>query len=118
MRPASHPVRPAAAVAAIGLLLAAVLGASAPPAVQITFDQFHTTTAVFKYLKEVASAYPAITELREVGTSTMGRPIYVLVVSNMKTGTTIDALVPLRNPRTEGVKNVAPMKPYMGKPGH
>ncbi|HSP92839.1 MAG TPA: M14 family metallopeptidase [Vicinamibacterales bacterium] len=109
---------PAAAVVGIGLLLATVTGASAPPAVPITFDQFHTTTAVFKYLKDVAAAYPAITELREIGTSTMGRPIYVLVVSNMKTGTTIDALVPLRNPRDEGVKNVARMKPYMGKPGH
>ena len=108
----------AAAVAAVGLLLATVTGASAPPAVPISFDQFHTTTAVFKYLKDVAAAYPAITELREIGTSTMGRPIYVLVVSNMKTGTTLDALVPLRNPRAEGVKNVTPMKPYMGKPGH
>ena len=109
---------PAAAAVGVGLLLATVRGASATPPVPLSFDQFHTTTAVFKYLKDVAAAYPAITELREIGTSTMGRPIYVLVVSNMKTGTTIDALVPLRNPRTEGVKNVAPMKPYMGKPGH
>jgi len=108
----------AACVSALGLLHAAVLWASAPPAVPMTFDQFHTTTAVFKYLKDVAAAYPALTELREIGTSTMGRPIYVLVVSNMKTGTTLDALVPLRNPRDEGVKHVAPMKPYMGKPGH
>ena len=118
MRIARSLAGPAAAVAGIGLLLATVTGASAPPAVPISFDQFHTTTAVFKYLKDVAAAYPAITELREIGTSTMGRPIYVLVVSNMKTGTTLDALVPLRNPRAEGVKNVTPMKPYMGKPGH
>jgi len=48
----------------------------------------------------------------------MGRPIYVLVVSNVKTGTTIDAHVELRNMRQEGVKNVQPMKPYQGKPGH
>ena len=107
-----------AGVATVGLCVAAAAGAPAPPAVPITFDQFHATTAVFKYVKDVAAAYPAITELREIGTSTMGRPIYVLVVSNMKTGTTLDALVPLRNPRAEGVKNVTPMKPYMGKPGH
>jgi len=111
-------VGPTAAAATFGLLIATVTGAPSPPAVPITFDQFHTTTAVFKYLKDVAAAYPAITELREIGTSTMGRPIYVLVVSNTKTGTTLDALVPLRNPRAEGVKNVTPMKPYMGKPGH
>ena len=108
----------AAGVATAGLFVVVAAGASAQPAVPITFDQFHSTTAVFKYLKNVAAAYPAITELREIGTSTMGRPIYVLVVSNMKTGTTLDALVPIRNPRAEGVKNVTPMKPYMGKPGH
>jgi Zinc carboxypeptidase len=107
-----------AAVAVTGLLLITRVDASASPPVPITFDQFHTTTAVFKYLKDVAAAYPAITELREIGTSTMGRPIYVLVVSDMKTGTPLDALVPLKNPRAEGVKNLTPMKPYMAKPGH
>ncbi len=86
--------------------------------VPISFDAYHGYTAAAKYLKGVAAAYPEITSLVEIGKSTMNRPIYVLVISNMKTGTTVDAQVPLRNPRREGVKNVVPMKPYMGKPGH
>jgi len=104
----------------IALLPLLSLGLGAPPAqrVPIAFDDFHTTTATFAYLKSIASAYPAITELTQIGTSTLGRPIYVLVVSNMKTGTTLDAQIQLRRPREEGVKNVTPMKPYMGKPAH
>ena len=106
----------------IGSLVLAValtaLAAGAAPKVPISFDDFHGYTATVKYLKEVAAAHPQITALAEIGQSATGRPIFVLVVSNMKTGTTVDAHVPLRNPRDEGVKNVAPMKPYMGKPGH
>ncbi len=86
--------------------------------VPITFDDFHGYTATAKYLKDVASAYPNIARLLEIGKSTMGRPIYVLVISNMKTGTTIDAHVKLERPRSEGIVNVEPMKGYMGKPGH
>jgi hypothetical protein len=104
----------------IALLPLLFLGLGAPPAqkVPIGFDDFHSTTATFAYLKGVAAAYPAITELAEIGKSSLGRPIYVLVVSNMKTGTTLDAQIQLRHPREEGVKNVTPMKPYMGKPAH
>ena len=93
------------------------LAAGAAQKVPISFDDYHGYPATAKYLKDVAAAYPQITALLEIGQSTMGRPIYVLVVSNMKTGTTVDAQVPLHNPRAEGVKNVTPMKPYMGKPG-
>ncbi len=71
-----------------------------------------------KYIQAVHKAYPNITALLEIGKSTMGRPIYVLVISNMKTGETIDKHVKLSNMRKEGVKNVTPMKPYQGKPGH
>jgi len=101
--------------AGFALLAGAAILRAQPP--RITFTDFHTTTVTFKYLKEVAAAYPAIAELTEIGKSTMGRPIYVLTISNMKNGVTLDALVPLRHPREEGVKNVTPMKPYMGKPG-
>lgn len=86
--------------------------------VPIDFDKYHGFNGTVDYLKAVAKAYPNITRLIEIGKSTMGRPIYVLVVSNMKTGTTIDAHVNLRNMRKEGVKNVTPMNPYQGKPGH
>ncbi len=86
--------------------------------VPINFNDYHSYTDTAKYLKDVAAAYPGITELLEIGKSNMGRPIYVLVVSNIKTGTTPDACIELRNPRQEGVRNVVPTKPYMGKPAH
>ena len=85
--------------------------------VPISFNDYHGFTKTAAYVKEVAKAYPNITKLLEIGQSNMGRPVYVLVISNMKTGTTIDAHVGLRNMRKEGVKNVQPMKPYQGKPG-
>ncbi len=85
--------------------------------VPINFNDYHGYTQTAAYIKDVAKAYPNITELVEIGKSTMGRPVYVLVITNMKTGTTIDAHVGLRNMRKEGVKNVQPMKPYQGKPG-
>ncbi len=85
--------------------------------VAISFDDYHGYTGTVKYLKDVAGAYPNITKLLEIGKSNMGRPIYVLVISNKKTGTTIDAHVKLRNKRKEGVNNVTPMEPYQGKPG-
>ena len=86
--------------------------------VKIDFDKYHGYTGTMKYVKDVAKTYPDITDLVEIGKSTMGRPIYVLVISNMKTGTTLDVHIPLRNIRQEGVKNVFPMKPYQGKSGH
>ena len=85
--------------------------------VPINFDKYHGFNGTVNYLKAVAKAYPNITKLLDIGKSTMGRSIYVLVISNMKTGTTIDAHVNLQNKRKEGVKNVIPMKPYQGKPG-
>ena len=86
--------------------------------VAIDFNDFHGYTGTVAYLKDVAKAYPNITELIEIGKSNMGREIYVLVVSNMATGTTINAHVELRNQRKENVQNVTPMKSYQGKPGH
>lgn len=84
--------------------------------VPISFDDFHGYTGTVDYIKKVAKAYPKITKLLEIGKTNMGRTIYVLVISNQKTGTTIDAQVKLRNMRKEGVKNVIPEKPYQGKP--
>lgn len=86
--------------------------------VKITFDDYHGYNGTAKYVKDVANKYPNITKLLEIGKSNMGRSIYVLVISNMKTGTTIDAHVPLFHKRKEGVENVTLMKPYQGKPGH
>ena len=86
--------------------------------VPINFNDFHGYTGAVEYIKSVARAYPNLTELIEIGKSNMSRSIYVLVVSNMQTGTTIDAHVELRNMRKENVQNVSPMKPYQGKSGH
>lgn len=113
-----HLIRGSALALALAIILAPAAPARAAQRVPISFDAFHGYTAATKYLKDVAAAHPDITALVEIGRSTMNRPIHVLVVSNMRTGTTVDAHVALRNPRAEGGRNVEPMKPYMGKPGH
>jgi len=98
------------------LLLTALQPAEAQR-VPITFDDYHGYDGTVDYIQRVARTYPAITELLEIGRSNMNRPIYVLVISRMNNGTTIDRHVELRNPRGEGVQNVTPMKSYHGKPG-
>jgi hypothetical protein len=85
--------------------------------VPISFNEYHGATGAADYLKKVATAHPGITELIEIGKSHKDRPIYVLAVSNMKNGTTIDRHVKLRNERNEpNTQNVIPMKSYQGKP--
>ncbi|MDH4196752.1 MAG: M14 family metallopeptidase [Candidatus Aminicenantes bacterium] len=98
-------------------VLALVCGAGAARKVPIDFDDYHGYTGAVKYLKDVAAAHPAIAELVPIGQSTLGRPIYVLVITNLKTGTTIDRHIALRHPREENVQNVTPPKAYEGKPG-
>ena len=85
--------------------------------VPITFAAPRGYAATVDYLKKVAAANPGLTELMEIGRSAANRPIHVLVISNMKTGVTLDTLVPLQHPRTPAVNNVVPMKRYQGKPG-
>jgi len=98
-------------------LLSAAQAALPAQQVLISFNDFHGYTGTVDYLKKVAAAYPGITELIEIGKSNKDRPIYVLVISNMKNGTTIDTLVRLRNERNEpNTQNVIPMKSYQGKP--
>lgn len=86
--------------------------------VPISFDKYHGYGGTIDYLQKVNSAYPDITELITIGESNMGRKIQVLVISNMKNGTTLDRHVTLYNERKEGVQNVIPMKSHQGKPGH
>jgi len=106
---------PISALAAFLLLgLGAPLGAQR---VRIEFNDYHGYDGTVDYIRDVADEYPNITELLEIGESNMGRTMYVLVISNMRTGTTIDQHVQLRNMRKEGIDNVTPMKPYQGKPG-
>lgn len=104
------------AVLATALFLAAAPSATAQR-VPITFGDYHGYDGTVEYLRQVARAHGDITELVEIGKSNQGRPIYVLVISRMDNGTTLDRYVELRNPRAEGVKNVVPMKSWQGKPG-
>jgi hypothetical protein len=85
--------------------------------VPLSFNALHGYAGAEDYLKKVAAAYPGITELIEIASSGANRPIHVLVISNMKTGVTMDSLVRLQHPRTPPTSNVTPMKPYQGKPG-
>lgn len=103
---------------AVLLLSGMVPSAWGAQKVPITFDKFHGHDGTVKYIQAVARAYPNITKLLEIGKSTMNRPIYVLVISNMRTGETIDKYITLRNSRKENIQNVTPMQSYMGKPGN
>jgi hypothetical protein len=97
-----------------------VLSAAAPAAqkVPISFADYHGYTGAANYVKAVAAAYPEITELIEIGKSALHkRPIYVLVISNMATGTTIEQHVKLTHMRNLEVKDIPRFKPYVGKPG-
>ncbi len=126
--PASPPAAFSSSSAALCILLGTAVAASAPARrpqaaaakapqqVVLSFTEFHGFAATADYLKKVAAAYPAITELVEIGRSPGNRPIYVLVVSNMKTGAPLDSLVPLQNPRKPAASNVTPMKAYQAKP--
>lgn len=106
------------ALTAVLLLSGMVPSAWGAQKVPITFDKFHGHDGTVKYIQAVARAYPNITKLLEIGKSTMNRPIYVLVISNMRTGETIDKYITLRNSRKENIQNVTPMQSYMGKPGN
>jgi hypothetical protein len=85
--------------------------------VPIDFNSFHGYTKTQSYLKDVAKAYPNITKLVEIGRSNFNRPINVLIITNLKTGATIDQFVELKNMRKEGVDNVSKMPSYLGKSG-
>jgi len=102
----------------VGAALAVLLIAVALPAAQkvpIAFNDYHGYTGTVAYLQAIAQAYPAFTDLVEIGKSNMGRRIFVLILTNKKTGTTIDALVKLTHMRGEA--DPKPQTPDLGKPG-
>jgi hypothetical protein len=106
--------------ATAGIIISLLMGSAILTAqkVPVNFDAYHGYTGTTEYLEKVSSAYPGITELMTIGESTMGRPIHVLVISNMKKGTTIDRHIDLKNKRKENINNVPAMKIHQGKPGH
>ena len=110
---------PLGVTAALAACLLLVSGQSlSAQRVSISFDDYHGYEGTVDYIQRVAREHSDITELIEIGRSTLhDLPMYVLVISKMNNGTTIDRYVELTNPRKEGVDNVTPMKSYHGKPG-
>jgi hypothetical protein len=102
-------------VFAIGLTVSSAVHAQKIP---IAFDKYHGFNGTENYLRAIAGAYPDITDLKVIGKSTMDRPVYVLIITNKKTGTPLDRFIRLRNPRPEPVDNVPPMTNDQAKPGH
>jgi hypothetical protein len=86
--------------------------------VPITFEKYHGYTEIVGYLKAVNKAYPDITEVIEIGKSFQQRPIYVLVITNKKTGTTLEREKKLVYERKLEVPNPPVTDLHLGKPGH
>ncbi len=61
-----------------------------PPLPKPKFDQFYKHAELTTLLKEFAEARPDLLELRELGRSHEGRPIWLLVVTRKSTGTDQD----------------------------
>ncbi|MDR1555550.1 MAG: hypothetical protein LBS88_00785 [Tannerellaceae bacterium] len=85
--------------------------------VPVSFDKFHGYTGTVDYLKAVNKAYPDITELVEIGKSFRQRPIYVLIITNKKTGTTLDREKKLVYERKLEVPNPPVTALHSGKAG-
>jgi len=86
--------------------------------VPVKFDKFHGYTGTVEYLKAVNKAYPDVTELIEIGKSYQQRPVYVLVITNRKTGTTLSREKKLVYERLLEVTDPPVMPLHTGKPGH
>jgi hypothetical protein len=106
----------ALAIPAISVLAAA----PSPSRVPIAFNEFHKTTAVYRYLRDIAAAYPEIAELEEIGRSSFGRPIFVLTITNKSTGLSLESLLPaLTSSTSNPAPDVSPAVPaHLSKPGH
>lgn len=85
--------------------------------VPVQFDHYHTQEEVYDYLRDVAVHYPQIAELTEIGQSTMGRPVYVLILTNRTIGEALDRHIVLRNKRKEDVRHMVPQVNHQTKPG-
>lgn len=86
--------------------------------VPVAFDKFHGYSGTVDYLKAVNKAYPDITELIEIGKSFQRRPVYVLIITNRKTGTTLDREKKLVYERKLEVPTPPLMPLHTGKAGH
>lgn len=92
--------------------------AMAGPKVPISFEKYHGYTGTVEFLKAVTKAYPNITELKEIGRSSQGRPMYVLAITNKKTGITLDREKKLVHERKLEVPNPPVTDLDLGKAGY
>lgn len=78
----------AATLAAIALLAAPTASAQQQIStkVPIAFDRFYTVDEMGALLQKLAAAYPDLCTLQSIGTSTQGRPLWMLTINNPKTG--------------------------------
>lgn len=86
--------------------------------VSISFDKFHNHQDVVSYLKKIQNAYAGITDLMEIGKDASNRPIYVLVITNKNTGTTLDREKKLVYERKLEIPNPPVLDRDLGKPGY
>ncbi|MDR1937960.1 MAG: hypothetical protein LBQ73_05610 [Tannerellaceae bacterium] len=102
----------------VSMLIAVPVRTPAAGKVAISFDKYHGYTATVDYLKAVSKSYASITDLVEIGKSAQGRPLYVLVITNKATGTTLDREKKLVYERKLEVPNPPLLSLDLGKPGH
>jgi hypothetical protein len=67
-------------------LLNVAVAQSGPYNIELKWDRFHDYDEVIAIQKQLNKAYPEITKLEQIGASYEGRPMYVLTISNPKTG--------------------------------
>ncbi len=74
------------------LLLALLPAAAAtaqqqiPGKVEIAFDRFYSPDEMDAQIRRLAEAYPQLCRIEQIGTSSLGRPMLMLVINNPKTG--------------------------------
>ena len=72
-----------------GLLLlcgGAIAQPDMPSKVSVAWNQYYSYDQVTAIMRDIAKAYPEITELRSIGKSLDGRDLWLLIISNPKTG--------------------------------
>jgi murein tripeptide amidase MpaA len=69
-----------------GLVLLALAARAAPAQLSIAFDRYHTFAEMTAFLREAAARYPELATLSSIGKSYQGRDLWLLTVTNRKTG--------------------------------
>ncbi len=70
----------------LAVLLAVALPATARAQLSIAFDKYHSFAEVTAFLQEAAQKYPDIARLSSIGKSYQGRDLWLLEITNRRTG--------------------------------